>query len=146
MVTLDNHRQPTFGASGNDHGDAATAVSTPKPCHLSKRAISLPENLRGVEKATRSLFWFIPVRPNKRSRSTVNIAKAPNNNETQLPHQAPDEVGQLWATMFSKSLEKRHSVNDTSGISEEGVEEDLLGLEFLESASQSDTQVLQERK
>jgi hypothetical protein len=135
MVTLD-----TFGAAGNGLGNAVIVAHVPKPSHLNKRANSLPENLSRVEKSTQRLFWFIPVQTNKHHLSNENVEKASNSNE----YQVSEEVGRRWANMAKKFLEKRNSVDVAMGLSEEGVDEELLGLEILESASKSYVQISQE--
>jgi hypothetical protein len=127
MVTLD-----TFGAAGNGLGNAVIVAHVPKPSHLNKRANSLPENLSRVEKSTQRLFWFIPVQTNKHHLSNENVEKV------------SEEVGRRWANMAKKFLEKRNSVDVAMGLSEEGVDEELLGLEILESASKSYVQISQE--
>jgi hypothetical protein len=62
----------------------------------------------------------------------LNKQKERKNNERQ-PHLARTEGEQHTPTMAKQSLELVDSVTETIGILEEGVDEELLGLEILES-------------
>jgi hypothetical protein len=131
--TLSKFRKHTFGTSGNGDGGVAPSAPIPKPHPISKRATSLPDDLRVVEKSSRRLFWFIPLQHFQSPRKNLNKQKERKNNERQ-PHLATTEGEQHAPTMVKQSLDLVDSVTETIGILEECVDEELLGLEILESA------------
>ena len=57
-----------------------------KPLHITQRAVSLPVDLRPVEKSSRRLFWFIPkrfCRPTESAPAQLKDDKYPDMSDLQ---------------------------------------------------------------
>jgi hypothetical protein len=115
-----------------------------KPLHLSKRSVSLPNDLSRKTIKTRKLFWFIP-KDNRKRRRTRPVTEYPSGDthnkwcssaspdapRLPLHRDIPERVAMEWITTSST-----HSLSDSiaSGQGEDyGYDDDdLLGLKFVD--------------
>lgn len=147
MIFSDRSGQRTFSSSGDGkvvYQSSARAVPLPpKPC---QRAVSLPDKIGRIENSTKRLFWFIPLRRPIPRNDGSNIddkttnASIDDEDSHLVANQTSDDVAVQWATMTS--LERSDS-DDATKFTEDDladdIDEELLGLEFLDSCRSIDS-------
>ena len=119
-----------------------------KPSCVSKRSVSLPPNLRKNTVKTKNLFWFIPKAEDSRKR---RLAEQPilASGAPEIPdldaecrkvmlqqQKIPESVALNWIT--SSSTHSLSDSSDTSGEPMDDDDDDLFGLEFLDTSAESD--------